>query len=234
MMNGDSSKLGGGGSNGKPRNNEEYLSADAAPLWKGNWNQLCATCKIVKPLRSKHCAICDRCVSCFDHHCPWIGNCVGKANRREFVLYLVLETIAMATAIVIAVVRVVTEYQVQSSARKAGRADSFGLFKDGVGIVVFLAMNGLLLLSTMVLCVTQLKMIASNVTTNESVNMGRYRHFRGPDGRIKNPFDMGMKRNVLQFFTAPIQASKMTIEPLELSQDAAAYQTGYSHCVRCE
>ena len=212
-----------------------YLSADAAPLWKGNWNQLCATCKIVKPLRSKHCSICDRCVSCFDHHCPWIGNCVGKANRREFVLYLVLETLAMSMAIIIAVVRVVTEYRVRSSPRNARGAESFGIFSDGVGIVVFLAMDALLLLSTMVLCVTQLRMIASNVTTNESVNMGRYRHFRGPDGRIKNPFDMGAKRNMIQFFTTPIRASKMTIEPLELSADAfQSSSCSLPHCVRCE
>ena len=34
------------------------------------------------PLRAKHCRACDRCVLQFDHHCPWIGSCVGMVLFR--------------------------------------------------------------------------------------------------------------------------------------------------------
>lgn len=61
---------------------------DSPALWAGNWGQLCVSCKIVRPLRAKHCSVTDRCVEAFDHFCPWVGNTIGRGNRHLFLLFL--------------------------------------------------------------------------------------------------------------------------------------------------
>ena len=48
----------------------------------------CNICKSNRPKRSHHCRICGVCTLKMDHHCPWISNCVGENNEREFIYFL--------------------------------------------------------------------------------------------------------------------------------------------------
>lgn len=48
----------------------------------------CQVCSVYKPARAHHCSRCMRCVLKYDHHCPWIGQCVGFFNYKLYLLFV--------------------------------------------------------------------------------------------------------------------------------------------------
>mmetsp|Transcript_96108 Transcript_96108/g.132218 ORF Transcript_96108/g.132218 Transcript_96108/m.132218 type:complete len:98 (-) Transcript_96108:707-1000(-) len=51
---------------------------------------LCPDCEVIRTPRCRHCNICNRCVDRFDHHCPWVNNCIGKGNYYLFYTFVTL------------------------------------------------------------------------------------------------------------------------------------------------
>lgn len=63
---------------------------------------LCPDCEVIRTEKSRHCSVCNRCVERFDHHCPWINNCVGTNNHGAFVSFLIsMESLLLITIAVL-------------------------------------------------------------------------------------------------------------------------------------
>lgn len=134
---------------------------------------LCPDCQVIRTKRSRHCAICNRCVERFDHHCPWINNCVGGRNHKWFLLYLISIVGTLLTVISCLIINIDKIHFPLKPGQKVNGLISV-LPKDWYNDDVFFGANVLVLvicffflLPVLGLSVVQLGNFVKNKTTSE-------------------------------------------------------------------
>lgn len=77
-------------------------------------NRICPTCQVIRTSRARHCNVCDMCVERYDHHCPWINNCVGARNHNYFLGFIFSLTLYIFSIIGLLIDCYLVEYQMSS------------------------------------------------------------------------------------------------------------------------
>ncbi|KAL2895730.1 putative protein S-acyltransferase 3 [Bienertia sinuspersici] len=162
--------------------------------------KFCDTCKLYRPPRASHCSVCNNCVQRFDHHCPWVGQCIGLRNYRFFIFFISTSTFLCMYVFTFSLVNIL---------RKKGRIAQ-SMSNDIVSVILvvycFIAVwfvGGLTLF--------HFYLMSTNQTTYENF---RYRY-----DKDKNPYNFGLLYNLKQLFFTKIPPSAINFREMVLVED---------------
>jgi palmitoyltransferase len=172
------------------RNQQRAVMEELFSLWRFDEDNFCLQCMVRKPLRSKHCRRCNRCVAKQDHHCPWIHNCVGNNNIRHFYIYILsLEVgIILYIRLVLSYLSLLPEPSDDAISQCHIIGSSLCNFSLRDPWTVALAFWAVLqLVWVTMLIVVQSVQISKNMTTYENMKRHEHTHDHGPILPQHNP-----------------------------------------------
>lgn len=145
-----------------------------------------------KPERTHHCSICDTCVLKFDHHCPWLNQCVGIGNERYFVLFMVWLSIGCTVVV----------FSGWKTVRKAVSFDPWPFpYTPRLFPLLTFALCAIMGFALAVMAIWQLLIIAWGETSVENSDNTHYRELSKRKGlSFSNVYDIGFLHNLALYF----------------------------------
>jgi len=171
----------GGGEGAGP---EPAGARDGVPAQSGQELRWCTKCDIYQPLRTKHCKECGRCVRTHDHHCPWIGNCVGENNRVVFFWFLVFQVIEL------------TVFFIEG-------LEGISVVEPSVALIVGLLFIAMFFIMVICLLGFHTFLAIGNLTTWEHVSWRRITYLKDLRDEGGSPFSRSVSSNVAAYCCGP-------------------------------
>jgi palmitoyltransferase ZDHHC9/14/18 len=153
----------------------------------------CETCMLYRPPRCSHCSICNNCVLRFDHHCPWVGQCIGQRNYRFFFMFVSSTTLLCVYVFAMCALNI--KILMDTEHRTVWKA----LARSPASIVL-MVYSFISVWFVGGLTVFHLYLIGTNQTTYENF---RYRY----DNKV-NPYNQGCLSNFREIFCTAVPPSK--------------------------
>ena len=183
--------------------------------------KICDTCYIVRPLRSTHCGICDNCIYRFDHHCPWIGTCVGKRNYPYFFIFLILLNLFQVYTAAVCIAHIVIKIldiknDIISDTKKKKDSILVGSVIMSLYLIIYVLLT---MIFTTGLLFYHIRIVKNDMTTKEELK----KFFKNPFG---NPYQRSTKSDFNSIIFPKI-SKKSLIDILNINKEMYEKQKEY-------